>query len=168
MQDTENAQQPRIDILSVLMKIQLREDLHAAQLKTTKLQDDNIRLKYELEARHAKPDERIMTLMDEVAGLKMIAGTCSAVCSSPCFPMLPVIFQSLLTGTEDYERNLLEPSRKVKEDVEREWKGKVDKLEQQLENKQIWACRLDDKVRALTEENATLKNVSYPCRNIAS
>jgi hypothetical protein len=27
-----------------------------------------------LESRHAKPDERIMQLMDEVAGLKMIAG----------------------------------------------------------------------------------------------
>jgi hypothetical protein len=44
--------------------------------------------------------------------------------------------------------------------VEREWKGKVEKLEQQLEAKQIWACSLDDKVHALTLEKASLQNVS--------
>jgi centromeric protein E len=34
----------------------------------------------------------------------------------------------------DYERHLLEPSRKVRDDVEKEWKTKVDKLEAQLES----------------------------------
>jgi hypothetical protein len=32
------------------------------------------RLRYELEARSVKPDERILALQDEVAGLKLIAG----------------------------------------------------------------------------------------------
>jgi centromeric protein E len=113
---------------------QLRENLHAAERKISQLHDDNIRLKYELAARSDKPDERIMTLMDEVAGLKMIA--------------------------EDYERNLLEPSRKVREDVEREWKAKVERLEGQLESKQVWAVRLDERVRGLTRENEAMKAVS--------
>ena len=53
---------------------QLRESLHAAERKISQLEDQNIQLRYDLEARHARPDERIMQLMDEVAGLKMIAG----------------------------------------------------------------------------------------------
>lgn len=60
-----------------ILTLQLREDLHAAQQKISKLTDDNIRLNYELEARASKPDERIMNLMDEVAGLRMIAGACA-------------------------------------------------------------------------------------------
>jgi centromeric protein E len=55
---------------------------------------------------------------------------------------------------------LREPSRKVKEDVEKEWRGKVEKLEEQLESKHIWACRLDENVRAVTAENKILKAVS--------
>lgn len=60
----------------------------------------------------------------------------------------------------DYERHLLEPSRKVRDDVEKEWKTKVDKLEAQLESKKIWANRLDENFRAVTTENKQLVEVS--------
>ncbi|KAK1925901.1 P-loop containing nucleoside triphosphate hydrolase protein [Papiliotrema laurentii] len=109
----------------------LQEDLHAAQLQIAKQADEITRLKSELDARPVNPDARIVQLQDEVAGLKMIA--------------------------DDYERNLLEPSRKVREDVEREFQGIVQKLETQLESKRIWANRLDENVRMVTAENKDLK-----------
>ncbi len=60
----------------------------------------------------------------------------------------------------DYERHLREPSRKVRDDVEREWSLKVSKLEDQLESKRIWANRLDENVRAVSAENKDLQTVS--------
>ena len=65
-------------------------------------------------------------------------------------------------GEADYERHLREPSRKVREDVEKEWSGRVSKLESQLESKRIWANRLDENVRALTAENREMREVSGP------
>ena len=53
-----------------------------------------------------------------------------------------------------------EPARKVREDVEKEWAGKVGKLESQLESKKIWANRLDENVRMLMAENKEIKQVS--------
>jgi centromeric protein E len=83
-----------------------------------------------------------MQLQNEVGGLKLIAGECR--CSG---------FQTHLLMPADYERHLLEPSRKVREDVEKEYLAKVSKLETQLESKKIWANRLDENVRALSVEN---------------
>ena len=60
----------------------------------------------------------------------------------------------------DYERHLREPTRKVREDVEKEWSGKVSKLESQLESKRIWANRLDENFRAVTAENKDMLMVS--------
>ncbi|RSH90768.1 Kinesin-like protein kip2 [Saitozyma podzolica] len=108
----------------------LQEDLHAAQLRNAEQEDEIARLRLELEARPINPDARIIELQDEIAGLRMIAA--------------------------DYERHLLEPSRKVRDDVEKEWKTKVDKLEAQLESKKIWANRLDENFRAVTTENKQL------------
>jgi hypothetical protein len=48
--------------------------LHAAELKISQQSHEISRLRYELEARSVKPDERILALQDEVAGLKLIAG----------------------------------------------------------------------------------------------
>lgn len=64
-----------------------------------------------------------------------------------------------LSCADDYERNLREPAQKVKEDVEREWKGRVQRLESQLESKTIWANRLDENFRAVSAENKLLRAV---------
>lgn len=61
---------------------------------------------------------------------------------------------------EDYERHLAEPSRKVREDVEKEYGPKIAKLKAALESKRIWADRLDENIRAVTAENRELKTVS--------
>lgn len=125
------------------------------------------RLRYELEARSVKPNERILALQDEVAGLKLIAGMFLHFLL--LLPLLWISMGSLARQgmskadkcLDDYERHLREPSRKVKEDVEKEWKGKVEKLEESLNSKHIWACRLDENVRAVTAENKILKAVSW-------
>jgi len=39
---------------------------------------------------------------------------------------------------QGYEENLGEPLRAVKEDVEKEWKGKVESLEKELEGNKEW------------------------------
>ncbi|EIW67645.1 hypothetical protein TREMEDRAFT_33548, partial [Tremella mesenterica DSM 1558] len=111
---------------------ELQEDLHAAELKVTAQEEELHRLRMALEARPVNADQRIVELQNEISQLKMIA--------------------------DDYERHLAEPSRKVREDVEREWSGRVEKLERQLETKAIWAIRLDENIRALTEENKGLKS----------
>lgn len=56
-----------------------------------------------------------------------------------------------------------EPAQKVKEDVEREWKGRVQRLESQLESKTIWANRLDENFRAVSAENKLLRAVRLSC-----
>ncbi|KAK4685751.1 hypothetical protein P7C73_g4393, partial [Tremellales sp. Uapishka_1] len=110
---------------------QLQENLHAAEIRSLEQQSEIQYLKAELEMRPLNPDKRIEELQDEISGLKMIAA--------------------------DYERHLLEPSRKVREDVEREWKAKVSRVEAQLESKTIWANRLDENVRHVTAENKALQ-----------
>lgn len=69
------------------------------------------------------------------------------------------MFQLIGDVSADYERHLLEPSRKVREDVEKEWIAKLAKVEDQLESKTIWANRLDENIRAVTEENRGLRAV---------
>lgn len=49
-------------------------------------------------------------------------------------------FEIVCTG---YEENLGEPLRKVKEDVEREWKPKVAELEKKLEEKDDYVLELE-------------------------
>jgi centromeric protein E len=56
----------------------------------------------------------------------------------------------------DYERHLREPSRKVKQDVEREWVDKHKRLEEKMRIKSAYALRLDENCRLLTEENKVL------------
>ncbi|ORX37049.1 P-loop containing nucleoside triphosphate hydrolase protein [Kockovaella imperatae] len=112
---------------------ELQEDLHAAQLKIADQEDEIARLGWELELRPRDVDSRVADLQEEVAGLKLIAA--------------------------DYERHLREPTRKVREDVEREFAAKVTKLESQLESKRIWANRLDENFRAVTAENKELQAV---------
>lgn len=69
---------------------------------------------------------------------------------------------SLLTRrVDDYERHLAEPTRKVREDVEKEYAPKIAKLESMLESKRIWANRLDENIRAVTVENKDLQQVRF-------
>ncbi|TXT13257.1 hypothetical protein VHUM_00624 [Vanrija humicola] len=110
--------------------VALREELHAAELRVSQQEEEIARLKAELEVRPLNPDKRCMELQDEVNQLRMIAA--------------------------DYERHLREPSRKVREDVDREWQGKYSKLESQLESKTIWANRLDENVRHVTAQKRIL------------
>jgi centromeric protein E len=59
--------------------------------------------------------------------------------------------------TKRYEENLGEPLRAVKEDVEKEWMGKVEGLEEQLRTNKVYALECE---RALDKERqASLRNV---------
>lgn len=61
---------------------------------------------------------------------------------------------------EEYEKNLLEPARKLREDVEAEWLPKVQALEARAKEKEIFYKALYDSVRGLKSENSKLKEVS--------
>lgn len=50
-----------------------------------------------------------------------------------------------------------EPDRKVKADVEKEWAGRFQKLQNQLDSKTIWANRLDENMRKVTHEKRVLE-----------
>ncbi|WWC88295.1 uncharacterized protein L201_003203 [Kwoniella dendrophila CBS 6074] len=110
---------------------ELLEELHAEQLHRAELEDEVARLKAELATRPIEPNKEIVTLRNEVAELRLIA--------------------------DDYERHLLEPSRKVRADVEKEFNDKMKNLENQLDSKKIWANRLDENVRFITQENKALE-----------
>ncbi|OCF39719.1 centromeric protein E [Kwoniella heveanensis CBS 569] len=109
---------------------ELLEELHAEQLHRAELEDEVARLKAELAMRPLEPNKQIVVLQNEVSELRLIA--------------------------DDYERHLLEPSRKVRADVEKEFSEKFKTLENQLDSKKIWANRLDENVRFLTQENKAL------------
>ncbi|WVQ96601.1 hypothetical protein IAU59_003706 [Kwoniella sp. CBS 9459] len=109
---------------------ELLEELHAEQLHRAELEDEVARLKAELGTRPLEPNKQIVVLQNEVSELRLIA--------------------------DDYERHLLEPSRKVRADVEKEFAEKFKTLENQLDSKKIWANRLDENVRFLTQENKAL------------
>ncbi|WVW85104.1 hypothetical protein I302_107141 [Kwoniella bestiolae CBS 10118] len=110
---------------------ELLEELHAEQLHRAELEDEVARLKAELATRPVEPNKEIVGLRNEVAELRLIA--------------------------DDYERHLLEPSRKVRADVEKEFADKMKTLENQLDSKKIWANRLDENVRFITQENKALE-----------
>ena len=74
-------------------------------------------------------------------------------------PTDPVLTARLTRRVDDYERHLAEPTRKVREDVEKEYAPKIAKLESALESKRIWANRLDENIRAVTVENKDLQQV---------
>lgn len=62
--------------------------------------------------------------------------------------------------TDEYEKNLLEPARKLREDVEAEWLPKVQALEARAKEKEIFYKALYDSVHGLKSENSKLKEVS--------
>lgn len=108
----------------------LREQLHEAEMRVKEQADEIELLKAALDARPKDPNSKILELQDEVNQLRMIAA--------------------------DYERHLREPSRKVKQDVEREWADKHSRLEEKFRVKSAYALRLDENCRVLTENNKTL------------
>lgn len=109
----------------------LQEELHLAELRNSELEDEVAQLKAELDIRPKDPDERVVALQQEVNQLRMIAS--------------------------DYERHLREPDRKVREDVEKEWKGRYNQLENRLASKTTWAERLDENLRRTFAEKAALE-----------
>jgi hypothetical protein len=66
-----------------------------------------------------------------------------------------------LSCTDEYEKNLLEPARKLREDVEAEWQPKVQALEARAKEKEIFYKALYDSVHGLKSENSKLKEVSH-------
>lgn len=62
---------------------------------------------------------------------------------------------------QGYESNLGEPLRAVKEDVEKEWKGKVETLEKELEGNKEWVKEV---LRELEREK--LVRPSFICRSV--
>jgi centromeric protein E len=139
-----------------LINFQLQEDLHAAEMKVSEQTDEIYKLRMELEARPLKPNARIVELQEQVSGLQLIACKCQRGC---VLPRTPNDLTACLIPIADYDRHLREPTRKVREDVEKEFSGKLASLERQLESKRIWAERLDENVRAVTAENRDLQNV---------
>lgn len=108
----------------------LREQLHEAEMRAAEQAAEIERLKAALDVRPQDPNRKVLELQDEVNQLRMIAA--------------------------DYERHLREPSRKVKEDVEREWSDKHKRLEEKFRVKSAYALRLDENCRVLTETNKAL------------
>ncbi|BEI80502.1 hypothetical protein CcaverHIS002_0110310 [Cutaneotrichosporon cavernicola] len=108
----------------------LREQLHEVEMKAQEQAEEIELLKAALDARPKEPNAKILELQDEVSQLRMIAA--------------------------DYERHLREPSRKVKQDVEREWADKHKRLEEKMRVKSAYALRLDENCRLLSEENKML------------
>lgn len=119
---------PKLDLAKSTSGLQ--EELHSAELRITEQEDEIARLKAELDVRPVNPDERCLKLQDEVNQLRMIA--------------------------DDYERHLREPSRKVREDVDKEWNAKHKKVLDQLESKTIWANRLHNNMIVIEEEKRML------------
>lgn len=109
----------------------LQEELHLAELRNSELEDEVAQLKAELDIRPKDADERVVALQQEVNQLRMIAS--------------------------DYERHLREPDRKVREDVEKEWKARYNQLENRLASKTTWAERLDENLRRTFAEKAALE-----------
>jgi len=60
---------------------------------------------------------------------------------------------------DEYEKNLLEPARKLREDVEAEWLPKVQALEARAKEKEVFYKALYDSVHGLKSENSRLKEV---------
>jgi centromeric protein E len=50
--------------------------------------------------------------------------------------------RELTFAVQGYEENLGEPLRAVKEDVEKEWRGKVESLEQELDGSRAWVIEV--------------------------
>jgi centromeric protein E len=65
-----------------------------------------------------------------------------------------------ITRTEEYEKNLLDPGQKVREDVEAEWLPKVQALEARAKEKELFYKELFDDVHRLKSENVKLKEVN--------
>lgn len=133
--------------------MKLQEEVHAASLRLSEQDLEINRLKKELAMRPKDPNARVVELENELDQFKLIAG------KSGVTAILVVVFTTWLTGVDDYERHLAEPSRKVREDVEKEYAPKIAKLESALESKRIWANRLDENIRAVTVENKDLQQV---------
>ncbi len=66
----------------------------------------------------------------------------------------------MLCPTEEYESNLLDPGRKVREDVEAEWRPKVQALEARAKEKDHFYKELYDDVHRMKSENQKLREVS--------
>ena len=135
----------------MLTASKLQEQLHDAQARLQDQEDEIKRLGWELELRPRNTDARIVELQDKIKGLELIEG------KHPVSLPFSLILRCVVA---DYERHLREPTRKVREDVEKEWSVKVSKLENQLESKRIWANRLDENFRAVAAENKELTEVS--------
>lgn len=60
---------------------------------------------------------------------------------------------------EDYENEMLEPSVKLREDVEAEWLPKVQKLEARAKERETFYKSLYDSVAELKSQKAQLKEV---------
>lgn len=101
------------------------------------------------------PNARVVELQDELDQYKLIAGM-----SLHLGHVTAIRGPRADPGVDDYERHLAEPTRKVREDVEKEYAPKIAKLESALESKRIWANRLDENIRAVTVENKDLQQAS--------
>lgn len=94
---------------------------------------------------------------------------------SPVGALVPHSGRPLMTSrsetsrlSDDYENNLTEPQQKVREDVEKEWRPRVEALEAKAAEKEKFYRELYDSVQTLRGENARLKTVSRRPISLAS
>lgn len=81
------------------------------------------------------------------------------------------VVPDVLAHKDDYENNLTEPQQKVREDVEKEWRPRVEALEAKAAEKEKFYRELYDSVQTLRGENARLKTVSwrhFPNRRVSA
>jgi hypothetical protein len=72
---------------------------------------------------------------------------------------LIIALKMQLTFAEEYEENLLDPGHKVREDVEAEWRPKVQALEARAKEKDHFYKELYDDVHRMKSENQKLREV---------
>jgi centromeric protein E len=136
--------------------LQLQEQLHIANTRLQEQADRIKQLQADLAVRPLDPHQRCLELQTQVDQLtEMNSKRCMLSRWSTWTGAHPPI-----TRTEEYEKNLLDPGQKVREDVEAEWLPKVQALEARAKEKELFYKELFDDVHRLKSENVKLKEVN--------
>lgn len=109
----------------------LQEQLHIANAKLEQQTSLVAQLQADLALRPADPNQRVRELQTQV--------------------------DQLTEMNKEYESNLLDPGRKVREDVEAEWRPKVQALEARAKEKDHFYKELYDDVHRMKSENQKLR-----------
>lgn len=135
--------------------LQLQQEAHVAQAKVAQQQIEIEKLKRELALRPLNVNEKIGELQLQVDQLTEMTREVSRNIRNAKVLLAKVRCYLI----DEYEKNLLEPARKLREDVEAEWLPKVQALEARAKEKEVFYKALYDSVHGLKSENSRLKEV---------